>query len=80
MDEIRESGDIEQDASVIILLWNCDKEDKTKKGVKFDKNRQGELIKTELVFNGNSMRFTEKGKEFINLPIESEDELPFMSD
>ena len=80
MDEIRESGDIEQDASVIILLWNCDKEDKTKKGVKFDKNRQGELIKTELVFNGNSMRFMEKDKGFLNVSVDQEDELPFSSD
>lgn len=78
MDEIRESGDIEQDASVIILLWNCDKDDKTRKGVKFDKNRQGELIKTELTFNGSAMRFEEKDKGFVK--VSEEDELPFMSD
>uniref|UniRef100_UPI00402895A9 replicative DNA helicase n=1 Tax=Mediterraneibacter gnavus TaxID=33038 RepID=UPI00402895A9 len=45
MGELREAGDIEQDASIIILLWNLDNEDKTRKGLKVDKNRQGELGK-----------------------------------
>ena len=32
MGELREAGDIEQDASIIILLWNLDNEDKTRIG------------------------------------------------
>ena len=57
MGELREAGDIEQDASIIILLWNLDNEDKTRKGLKVDKNRQGELGKIVYRFDGNEMRF-----------------------
>lgn len=57
MAEIRESGDIEQDASIILLLWNKDDDDRSKKGYKFDKNRQGTLKKGELRFDGERMKF-----------------------
>ena len=60
MNELRESGDLEQDASVICLLWN-ETEDKTQKGVKVDKSRSGETGKTTLHFEGRKMRFTENG-------------------
>ncbi|MCB5459558.1 hypothetical protein LIP96_18430 [[Ruminococcus] gnavus] len=46
---------MEQDASIIILLWNLDNEDKTRKGLKVDKNRQGELGKIVYRFDGNEM-------------------------
>ena len=59
MAELREAGNIEQDASVIILLWNLNADDKTKKGCKVEKNRQGESGKVVLRFDGNLMRFTE---------------------
>lgn len=59
MAELREAGNIEQDASVIILLWNLNTDDKTKKGCKVEKNRQGESGKVVLRFDGNLMRFTE---------------------
>lgn len=58
MSELRESGDIEQDASVIILLWNTDDEGHTK-GCKVEKNRQGKVGKVMLRFNGDLMRFEE---------------------
>lgn len=58
MSELRESGDIEQDASTIILLWNLD-EDGRKKGCKVDKNRQGKTGRVTLLFNGDLMRFEE---------------------
>ena len=63
MGELREDGDIEQDASIIILLWNLDNEDKTRKGLKVDKNRQGELGKIVYCFDGNEMRFQETEEE-----------------
>ena len=63
MGELREAGDIEQDASIIILLWNLDNEDKTGKGLKVDKNRQGELGKIVYRFDGNEMRFQETEEE-----------------
>ena len=62
MNEIRESGDIEQDASVILLLWNTDENDFSNKGIKIDKNRQGQLHKwvNTFVFDGDSMRFVDR--------------------
>lgn len=59
MAELRESGDIEQDASVIILLWNVDNNDKSQKGLKVEKNRQGELVKIRMQFLGETMTFRE---------------------
>lgn len=58
MSEIRESGDFEQDASVIILLWNKTADRRTK-GVKVDKNRSGDTGKIEMDFDGKLMRFRE---------------------
>ena len=58
MSEMRESGDIEQDASIIILLWNKT-EDGTVKGVKVPKNRQGKFGELELKYNGALMSFTD---------------------
>lgn len=63
MGELREAGDIEQDASIIILMWNTDTEDKTRKGLKVDKNRQGELGKIVYRFNGDEMRFEETSEK-----------------
>lgn len=59
MSELREAGDIEQDASVVILLWNISQEDNTKKGCKVEKQRQGRLGKEILRFDGDLMRFVE---------------------
>lgn len=74
MSELRESGDIEQDASVIIMLWNSDKNDKTKKKVKVDKARQGKLGVEELIFNGATMTFMSADK-FENI---SDEDNPFL--
>lgn len=59
MAELRESGDIEQDASNIILLWNLD-EDGVYKGWKIEKQRQGTYLKEVLKFDGDHMNFTER--------------------
>lgn len=59
MAELRETGNIEQDASVIMLLWNVSEEDRSKKGCKIEKNRQGECGKIVMKFNGDTMRFEE---------------------
>ena len=63
MSELRESGDIEQDASNIILLWNVS-EDKKYKGLKVEKQRQGENMKEGLKFDGDHMRFEERMEDF----------------
>lgn len=59
MAEIRESGDIEQDASVVCLLWNVDGYERKWKGCKVDKNRQGQCGTEVLMFDGEVMRFKE---------------------
>lgn len=59
MAELREAGDIEQDASVIMLLWNLSSDDKSKKGCKVEKQRQGQTGTVVLRFNGDLMKFEE---------------------
>ena len=56
MGELREAGDIEQDASVILLMWNIVD---NKKGLKVEKNRQGVLFSEVLQFKGDNMQFVE---------------------
>lgn len=63
MSELRESGDIEQDASNIILLWNMS-EDGKYKGLKVEKQRQGEHMKEGLMFDGEHMKFVERQETF----------------
>ena len=63
MNEIKESGDIEQDASVIMMLWRTDKEDDRKRGLRIDKNRQGATGRVDLVFKGEFMKFSD-GSDF----------------
>lgn len=63
MSELREAGDIEQDASVIILLWNSDINDTSKKGCKVEKQRQGQLGKVSMRFNGDLMKFEESNDD-----------------
>ena len=63
MAELRESGDVEQDASVVMLLWNLD-ENRIWKGLKVDKNRQGLTGKICLAFDGEHMRFEENPHGF----------------
>ena len=59
MAELRESGDIEQDASNIILLWNLSEKNHSFKGLAVAKQRQGELMKEGLFFRGERMEFEE---------------------
>lgn len=63
MAELRESGDIEQDASNIILMWNVS-ENRKYKGLKVEKQRQGETMKEGLKFDGDHMRFIERQESF----------------
>lgn len=57
INDLRESGDIEQDASTILFLWNID-EFGQYKGISVEKNRQGIKGKKALEFDGSHMTFT----------------------
>jgi replicative DNA helicase len=61
LSDIRESGDIEQDASQVIFLWTIpnqnDKDDTSSKGCRVAKNRNGQLGSVRFKFNGEVMRF-----------------------
>lgn len=59
MSELREAGDIEQDASVIMLMWNLSDADRSRKGFKVEKQRQGMTGKIVLRFDGDKMKFEE---------------------
>ena len=76
MSELRESGDIEQDASTIILLWNLDEEGR-KKGCKVEKNRQGKTGRVTMQFNGDLMKFEELTDSEGFEPIETAPDIPF---
>lgn len=76
MSELRESGDIEQDASVILLLWNLDEEGRLK-GLKVEKNRQGKTGRVTMQFNGDLMKFEELTDSEGFEPIETAPDIPF---
>lgn len=59
MSELRESGDIEQDASSVLLIWNVSTTTTSYKAVKIAKNRQGELTKVGMNYTGRHMMFRE---------------------
>lgn len=64
MAELRESGDIEQDASNILLMWNLSDKYKEYKGLKIEKQRQGQLGRIGLKFEGQFMKFQERQEDF----------------
>lgn len=76
MSELRESGDVEQDASIVLLLWNKDEEDRSKKGWVADKVRQGDAGREgELIFDGDKMKFySEDDDGFVDADM---DMIPF---
>ena len=55
--DLRDSGEIEQNADKVIFLWRYD-EDKRLTGVDIAKNRQGKTGTTLLHFDGEHMRFS----------------------
>lgn len=67
MASLRESGQIEQDADVVLLLYKVDSEDpKSPRKLLVAKNKEGEQAKFRLAFDGSTQTFRE-------LPPERED-------
>ena len=65
MSELRESGDIEQDASVILMLWNSNEDDEAEKTIKVEKSRNGFNDRLSVYFDGKHMRFkTDSSTDF----------------
>lgn len=60
LSNLRESGQIEQDASAVVFLWMDSKDDNGTRNIKVAKNRQGTLGEMQLTFDGEHMRFYEK--------------------
>lgn len=63
MSELRESGSLEQDASVVLLMWNKDENDRTRKGLKIDKSRNGKTGRCDMVFDGSRLSFIPEADE-----------------
>lgn len=71
LSDLRESGDIEQDADVVMFLYRheyyypdeTDLSDKGKTEIIVAKNRSGELSIIECYFNGNYQKFSENNIE-----------------
>lgn len=61
---LRDSGELEQDAGKIILLWNIDRTTDTV-GVSVAKNRRGATGIVQMHFDGSHMRFYELESEYI---------------
>jgi replicative DNA helicase len=84
MAQLREAGDIEQDCSTIIMLWNKDKDDSSIKGAKVEKARQGRTGRAEMKFIGEYMQFYELEKSEQKkvskdgfMKLQGNEELPF---
>lgn len=77
MSELREAGDIEQDASIVILMWNVNENDRSKKGIKIEKNRQGTAGKSVLIFDGEHMRFKDSKESIGDASAWDYGETPF---
>lgn len=60
--QIRESGDIEQDADIVMLLTTSSK-DQTLKQIRVAKNRSGLTGRVVLRFNGDTQKFSEVVQE-----------------
>lgn len=59
MEHLRESGQIEQDADIILLLHEPDENDPTQRKVIIAKNKDGETGYVNLYFQGEYQRFAE---------------------
>lgn len=60
--DLRDSGELEQNANKVIFLWNIDEEQGIK-GMAIAKNRQGRCGAVQMRFGGDQMRFTEMRPE-----------------
>lgn len=62
LSDLRDSGELEQNASKVIFLWNVDR-DEGIKGCKVAKNRRGKTGCVQMNFQGEFMRFIERTED-----------------
>lgn len=62
LNDLRDSGELEQNASKVIFLWHIDKENGIR-GCKVAKNRRGKTGTVQMNFEGEYMKFTERHED-----------------
>lgn len=62
LSDLRDSGELEQNASKVIFLWHIDKESGIR-GCKVAKNRRGKTGTVQMNFEGEYMKFTERTED-----------------
>lgn len=78
MAELREAGDLEQDASTILIMWNPNPDNKAEKMIKVEKGRQTGNARQRLRFDGAKMIFTsDNDLETDFKDADNMDEIPF---
>ena len=65
--ELRDSGELEQNANKVVFLWNIDREN-GEVGVSVAKNRKGKCGEVIMQFDGDHMRFYETEKRYEEQP------------
>lgn len=73
--DLKESGSLENDASVVLLMWKTDEENENARCLKVDKNRNGANKKIMFDFSPAMMTFTESG-DFHKASTKEQDEMP----
>lgn len=63
--DLRDSGEIEQNANKVLFLWRCDADDENIISVTVAKNRRGRLGSVIMEFDGKYMSFTETEREAV---------------
>ena len=57
LSDLRESGDLEQDASIVFFLYNTNENDVSEKNLDVAKSRQGKIGSVEFKFDGARLHF-----------------------
>lgn len=60
--DLRESGSLEQDASIIFLLWDSNIDDRTQKMLAVSKSRNGKCGEIQMTFDGAHLHFTNENR------------------
>lgn len=71
LNDLRDSGELEQNASKVLFLWKLDNETGVR-GCKVAKNRRGKLGTVQLNFEGEYQRFIERSEDIEYTPSRRE--------